>query len=330
MEYTVKTAAIDGDIVPLAAVAECMARAKTTAFGAAPFHTRKFDHFFREYAKLLVEEAQAGRLLVCSHIGKAIDAANIIADPKVFGEPTVMKMDGKHDKDDFPTEPDWELTHLLGLHVALSSLNEWGKATGRAYVVSHEQVVWLEGWKDDKGDLTVTAHWQAAQQPKHIEEKVETSQEVRDQQLQHDAREGETSCGEQGKQHQETQENGTPLENSGQKLQQEASGSETAHRETEWHQNVQENGTLRTESGQLPQHNVQPKPVTNDISARRNWDEHQWRKLYYESIEAGMTLNKLAERYKVSRQAITKRVNKAKGMFGARTPSPFDAVLPWK
>lgn len=276
MKYTVKTPAISGDIVPLATVAECMARAKTVAFGAAPFHKKKFDHFFREYAKLLVEEAQAGSLLVCSHLGKAIDAANIIDDPEVFGEPTVMKMDGKRDENDLPVEPDWELTHLLGLHVALCSLNEWGKATGSTYVVSHEQAVWLEGWHDDQGNLTVMAHWQPAQQS----------------QL-------------------EGQENGATNENS------------ERHPQLDVHQGKTNHGVFSQE----PQHSAQEHTSPKGIEIKRRWDDHAWRELYYRALEPGMTKQRLAEQYKMSRQGITKQLNKAKRKFAPRAAGPFDAVL---
>ncbi|QNA88686.1 hypothetical protein G4G28_09650 [Massilia sp. Dwa41.01b] len=56
------------------------------------------------------------------------------------------------------------------------------------------------------------------------------------------------------------------------------------------------------------------------------WDQHDLRRLLEESLIEGNTHAVLAEKYGVSRQFIGKQIATAKGLFGARKPSPFDAL----
>lgn len=58
------------------------------------------------------------------------------------------------------------------------------------------------------------------------------------------------------------------------------------------------------------------------------WDQHDLRRLLQESLIEGNTHAVLAEKYGVSRQFIGKQIATSKGLFGARKPSPFDALGP--
>jgi hypothetical protein len=52
-------------------------------------------------------------------------------------------------------------------------------------------------------------------------------------------------------------------------------------------------------------------PFKTETGGQHTWGEHELRKLMIESKEPGMTHNKLAEKYKVSRQFISKMLKKA-------------------
>ncbi len=68
----------------------------------------------------------------------------------------------------------------------------------------------------------------------------------------------------------------------------------------------------------------QPIAAADENSKRRHkWDEFALRRLLSESQEPGMSLEKLGENYGMSRQGITKRMNKAKELFGPKKASVF-------
>jgi len=71
MQYTIKLAAISGEIVPLVFVAEAMARRDATA-GDTHFHKPTYDGRLRVYIRALLEDVRSGRLEVCNDIGSPI------------------------------------------------------------------------------------------------------------------------------------------------------------------------------------------------------------------------------------------------------------------
>lgn len=73
-----------------------------------------------------------------------------------------------------------------------------------------------------------------------------------------------------------------------------------------------------------------PDPLFTDIRKPKNrWDEYNLRRILDESREVGMTHEKLAQKYEVSRPFISKTLKKANEMFDLRKASFHDA-LPWR
>jgi hypothetical protein len=68
--------------------------------------------------------------------------------------------------------------------------------------------------------------------------------------------------------------------------------------------------------------------ATSTMRAKKanTWDLHDLRRLLEESLIQGNTHAALAEKYGVSRQFIGKQLVRAKELFSARKPSPFDAL----
>ncbi|MES2898684.1 MAG: hypothetical protein V4723_03095 [Pseudomonadota bacterium] len=171
MEYTLKVAAVNGDVVPLGAVAVALAQAKATAFGTEEFHLARFKFNYREYISELLAEVMADNLKVCDHRGQPKDWYDITRAAHRNGtlsivrryatEPDWEKLQQETprlvegvDVWDFsnvdlgPAEPDDDATCLLALHVKLSFLNAWGRVRGDEFRISSEGVEWLEGWGD--------------------------------------------------------------------------------------------------------------------------------------------------------------------------------------
>ena len=62
--------------------------------------------------------------------------------------------------------------------------------------------------------------------------------------------------------------------------------------------------------------------------ATNTWDEYNLRRLWAESKEPGMTHQKLAEKYGVTRQRIGTLLGKAKSQFAPRKASLFSPLSP--
>jgi hypothetical protein len=172
MEYVVKIPAVNGDVISLVHLSTCMASAHATAYGKTAFHEQRFQSCFRRFDEDILEEAQTGRLQVCNDIGRPGTADEIIdAEKKSRGlmetrryivEPDWDRLlkehppgpSGKMDLqgvDLGPTEIDFVYMHLECLHVKLHHLNEWAKVRGDTFSISHDGVVWLEGYvKNEK------------------------------------------------------------------------------------------------------------------------------------------------------------------------------------
>ena len=190
MDYTVKIPAIQGDIIPLAYVAECMAKAQATAYDAIPFHKQRFDSLLRKYTKYLLAEAHEGRLKVCNEIGGIESARNIIEAIESCGDISEVKrylVEPDWDRlrrerppvvegvavwdftgvDLGPVETDWDMTHLLCLNAKLRHLNDWGHARGGDHFsISSEGVEWIEGWDSKQGQLELIICGAAAEKGK--------------------------------------------------------------------------------------------------------------------------------------------------------------------
>jgi len=167
MEYVVKIPAVNGDVISLVHLGTCMASAHATAYGKTAFHEQRFQSCFRRFDEFILEEAQAGWLQVCNDIGRPGTADEIInAVKKSRGlletrryivEPDWVRLRKEHPPspsgemdlqgvDLGPTEIDLVYMHLECLHVKLHHLNEWAKVRGDTFSISHDGVVWLEGY----------------------------------------------------------------------------------------------------------------------------------------------------------------------------------------
>lgn len=96
MNYTLKVAAISGEIVPLMAVAHAMALRDATA-GGTPFHKPMYDGRYQGYIRDLLDEVRSGRLEVCNHYGSPIAVDPNVESTAHFGYPTC-----------YQKEPDWK------------------------------------------------------------------------------------------------------------------------------------------------------------------------------------------------------------------------------
>jgi len=167
MEYIVKIPAVNGDVISLLHLGTCMASAHATAYGKTDFYEQRFQSCFRRFDQDILEEAQAGRLQVCNDIGQPGTADEIIdAVKKTRGlmetrryivEPDWDRVRKEHPPgpsgemdlqgvDLGPAEIDLVYMRLECLHVKLHHLNEWAKVRGDTFSISHEGVVWLEGY----------------------------------------------------------------------------------------------------------------------------------------------------------------------------------------
>lgn len=61
---------------------------------------------------------------------------------------------------------------------------------------------------------------------------------------------------------------------------------------------------------------------------KHKWGEHELRRLLSESRESEMTHQKLADKYDVSRQFISRKLTAARNFFGIKKATPFDSAWP--
>lgn len=115
MDYTVRFSFnIFQDVVPLARVAETMAKRKAVGSGAIPWHKDTFLAMKQQYQDLLLDAATKGGLLVCNQFGRGGTIREIVdADPI-----------GKQNPD---------LPEIYSLHVKAHHLSQWAATNGDTF-----------------------------------------------------------------------------------------------------------------------------------------------------------------------------------------------------
>jgi hypothetical protein len=138
LDYTVRTfVEMHGDLVPLVAVADSMARHAATGYGRQPFHRPTFDNLFQERAALLLRAATTGELTVLDAAGSRIDGeAIVIEEPEQPGEVPPALQQLRADK---PHLEEWRQPRqvpfaLLQLYASKPQLQQWGEARGDTFV----------------------------------------------------------------------------------------------------------------------------------------------------------------------------------------------------
>lgn len=131
MNYTLKVAAISGEIVPLMAVAHAMALRDATA-GGTPFHKPMYDGRYQGYIRDLLEEVRSGRLEVCNRFGSPITVDPNVEATSHFGHATRYQKEPDWKalrKTTPPLDLDWEVIRRDWEAVRLPGVNEpdWEK-----------------------------------------------------------------------------------------------------------------------------------------------------------------------------------------------------------
>lgn len=175
MEFKVGVPKISGDIVALVLVAEAMARAKATAYGATEFHKPAFDGVLRNICASLLNEARKGCLQVCDQDGFAASADELIERAKRAGsystvsryviEPDWDALRNKHPEAEMPLGYwDWTgidlgekvvdevVSELLCLYATLKCLNDWGASAGNSFSIDPNAPPWI----DERGVMGLT------------------------------------------------------------------------------------------------------------------------------------------------------------------------------
>jgi len=194
MDYKLKLAAINGDVIPLYIVAVAQAMRDATA-GGTPYHDATFKGRLTGYILDLLEEVCSGRLKVCDSFGSPLAVDNSIAATEHFGYAMryVKEPDWEKLHREIPPigEGVWDFTHLdLGPreidktkpHIfwftKLKTLNDWAKERGDSFSICHEGV----GWVDERGYVVGATDQPENNQDKAVptKSKGKTSQPVSD------------------------------------------------------------------------------------------------------------------------------------------------------
>lgn len=132
MEYTIKTAEVLGDMVFLRQVAVAMAK-RLAGAGNMGFHQQAYDAKYRRFCGHLIEEARAGRLVVCNRHGEHGALDDIMAESERAGELVSNPQDANE-------------TVVLNVCTYIRQLNIWADARGDTFAVAHEM-----SWIDERG-----------------------------------------------------------------------------------------------------------------------------------------------------------------------------------
>ncbi|EXI77151.1 MAG: hypothetical protein AW10_03992 [Candidatus Accumulibacter appositus] len=138
MHYELRLAAPSLGVLPLAIIANAIARAAATA-GGTPLHKPTYQGKLRKVSEWIIDDARAGRLAVTDQDGR----------PGTFDEVIERaKNDGTYSEAwQSPTssEVDLSMTQALCIFTTLLHLNEWAREQGDEFSVS------ACGWIDERG-----------------------------------------------------------------------------------------------------------------------------------------------------------------------------------
>jgi hypothetical protein len=167
MDYKVRIPKLLGDVIPLHCVADAMATAKATAFGAAPFHKRTCDGVIGSFRERLLEAVMKDHLKVCDQDGFEVAAKVLGERAKQTGafllarrfivEPDWAALEAKHPErktesgawdwtgiDLGKSEVDKVSTALHCLHSTLKQLNDWGSSQGHSFSIDPDAPPWID------------------------------------------------------------------------------------------------------------------------------------------------------------------------------------------
>jgi hypothetical protein len=158
MQYILNALKISGDVLPLAKVADSMARAKATTYGSTSFHKPTYDGAFKSIGTSLVREVKSGNLVVCDTSGIAQPVNNVIEQGNLDNafnavatyvvEPNWAQLNSQHpDAEIAPgcwhwdgidlgeTVPDVLISELCYFQTNLHYLNEWAGKAGDSFTL---------------------------------------------------------------------------------------------------------------------------------------------------------------------------------------------------
>ena len=175
MEYTIRVPKITGEVVPLFAVVDAMAKAKATTFGTTDFHKPTYDGAYAAIGESLLLEVQSKRLTICDQNGFALSdlaQATLAGSPCDSSRKYVVEPDWESLKKQHPdaevgpgmwnwtgidlgeTEVDAAQSKLISYQTSLHFLNEWGGKTGNVFHVADMPVEMKDfDLKNEKGEV---------------------------------------------------------------------------------------------------------------------------------------------------------------------------------
>jgi hypothetical protein len=140
LDYTVRTfVEMHGDLVPLVAVADSMARHAATGYGRQSFHRPTFDNLFQQRAALLLRAATTGELTVLDAAGSKIEGGSIVVDE--------------------PVQQGQVPFALLQLYASKPHLQQWGEARGDTFVFAEGKAQLVEFDLVDESGLVLEKNY---------------------------------------------------------------------------------------------------------------------------------------------------------------------------
>lgn len=133
MKYEIKVP--PGAALPLAAVAEAMARTEATR-GGTKFHEPTYKGSLSRLIAAIVMEAKDGRLPVTDQYGFLSTVEKLLASEDATTAYTRF--------DDEVHEVGHDMTVALNCHTTLHLLNEWAQARGDEFVLTDEWIDWID------------------------------------------------------------------------------------------------------------------------------------------------------------------------------------------
>ena len=170
MRFEIKLPAITGDMVPLFAIADAMARRDATA-GGTDFHEPVYKGRLARYESMLLKHVRARQLRTCDDDGDVGEPAVIVQRRIARGGVQVLRdVAPPCAKKGRKREPvlsadvtpdglavDEDQTWLVNLFVNLKALNNWASGIGHEFAVTHDGVSWLDERGVVRPDATLPA-----------------------------------------------------------------------------------------------------------------------------------------------------------------------------
>ncbi|WP_291996583.1 hypothetical protein [Candidatus Accumulibacter sp. ACC012] len=142
MQYGLRLASPSLDVLPLAAIADAVARAAATG-GDTPFHKPTYQGKFRNLLEWVVTDAREGRLAVTDQDGKPGTFDEAIQRAKDNG--TYSEVSKRSNEEAASNDVDLDATHALCVYTTLKNLNDWAGEQGNEFAISRV------GWIDERG-----------------------------------------------------------------------------------------------------------------------------------------------------------------------------------